>query len=260
MGRARANRARFEVDLGFGKISDFGFESNFTPLAPVCTMTTNFTGTVVPAGYTPVPAAEIDKKGDTSVPGIPILEGWEKWLPPTPETYHADHLPVFEIVGTDAQIVQFPVRPGRSITCFSGAMCYMSPGMQMEAKLAGTGKMFGRLVGGGSLFQLTYTNETGTDGYISCTPDYPGVIVPIHMKECPSGRIIAQRDSFLCATFGMGDISADVSGGFNPASSVVAKCCSGIDFIVQTISNGDWSFLVAMGTVIQKVGAHWYRR
>lgn len=212
-----------------------------------------FTGAIVPGGYAPIAAAEIEKKGDTSVPGIPVLHGWETWIPPTPEHYQSDQLPVYEILGSDAQIVQFPIRPGRSIMCFSGAMCYMSPGMRMEAKLAGTSKAFGRLVGGGSLFQLTYTNESEQDGYISCAPDYPGVIVPIHMKECPSGRIVAQRDSFLCATFGLGDIVADVSGGFNPASSVTGMCCSGIDFIVQTISHGDWTFLVAMGTVLQKV-------
>lgn len=61
--------------------------------------------------------------------------------------------------------------------CFSGAMCYMSSGMTMEAKLAGVSKTFGRLVGGGSLFQLTFTNQSPNEiGYIAMTPDYPGVI------------------------------------------------------------------------------------
>jgi len=75
-----------------------------------------------------------------------------------------------QILGTDAQIVQFPLRPLRQIMCFSGAMAYMSDGMKMDVKLAGLGKTFGRLAGGGSLFQITYTNETGADGYIAMTP------------------------------------------------------------------------------------------
>lgn len=54
--------------------------------------------------------------------------------------------------------------------CFSGAMAYMSDGMKMDVKLAGFGKTFGRLAGGGSLFQLTYTNESGADGYIAMSP------------------------------------------------------------------------------------------
>ena len=190
--------------------------------------------------------------GATAVPGIPLLAGFEQWLPPHPAVYK-DDLPVFEIIGTDAQIVQFPVRPGRAIMCFSGAMAYMSEGMKMDVKLAGLGKAFGRLAGGGSLFQLTYTNESERDGFIACTPDYPGVIVPVNMTECPSGKIIALRDSFLCATFGLGDETTDVGAGFNPASSVSGICCSGVDFIVQTVSNGEWAFLMAMGTVVQKV-------
>ena len=59
----------------------------------------------------------------------------------------------------------------------------MSDGMKLEAKLAGLGKTFGRIAGGGSLFQLTYSNETQHDGFISCTPDYPGRVVPVHMES-----------------------------------------------------------------------------
>lgn len=120
----------------------------------------------------------------------------------------------------------------------------------MECKLAGFGKTFGRLAGGGSLFQLTYTNNSSKDGYIGMTPDYPGVIVPINMSR--TGKVIALRDSFLCATVGIGHSMTNVGAGFNPASSAMAFCCSGMDFIVQTVENGEWAFLMAMGTVIKK--------
>jgi len=97
------------------------------------------------------------------------------------------------------------------------------------------------------------------------------------MQSCPAGRIVAQRDSFLCSTVGLGEVTTDVSAGFNPANSVGGVCCSGVDFIVQvgsksskhneppsyvftmrfkivqTVSNGEWAFLMAMGTVLQKV-------
>lgn len=125
--------------------------------------------------------------------------------------------------------------------------------MTMEAQLAGFGKTFGRLAGGGSLFQLIFTNNTEQDGYIALTPDYPGVIVPINMQDCPSGSIVAMRDSFLGSTVGLSDQGCDVGAGFNPASSIGGFCCSGVDFIVQTVSNGEWAFLMACGTVIMKV-------
>lgn len=159
-------------------------------------------------------------------------------------------MPYYEILGTDAQIVQFPVRAGRQVQCFSGAMAYMSQNMRMDCKLAGFGKTFGRLAGGGSLFQITYTNVDNNDGYIGMTPDYPGVIVPINMSE--SGKVVALRDSFLCSTVGIGMSETEVGAGFNPASSALSFCCSGMDFIVQTVENGEWAFLMAMGTVIKK--------
>ncbi|GKY95374.1 hypothetical protein MPSEU_000499100 [Mayamaea pseudoterrestris] len=183
--------------------------------------------------------------------GHPIFDGLQLWVPPKANVYQ-DGLPVYEILGTDAQIVQIPLRAGRQVMCFSGAMCYMSQGMTMVAELAGFGKTFGRLAGGGSLFQLTFTNTTQEDGYIAMTPDYPGVIVPIHMNECPSGTIVAMRDSFLCSTVGLEGQGCNIGAGFNPASSIGGFCCSGVDFIVQTVSNGEWAFLMAMGTVITR--------
>lgn len=179
-----------------------------------------------------------------------MLVGFELWIPPK-STVFEDGMPVYEIIGTDAQIVQFPLRAGRSVTCFSGAMAYMSEHVALSVKLAGFKKTFGRLAGGGSLFQLTYTNESVTeDGYIAMTPDYPGVIVPINMST--SGKIIALRDSFLCSTIDVSGVETDISAGFNPAQSVGGFCCSGVDFIVQTVENGEWAFLMAMGTVVTR--------
>lgn len=177
-----------------------------------------------------------------------LLEGFELWVPPVPEEYD-DGMPVYEIIGTDAQVVQFPVRPNRKIHCFSGAMAYMSDGMTMEVKLGGFGRTFGRLAGGGSLFEVVYTNQSDAEGYIGMTPDYPGVIVPINMKKVQ--KIVALRDSYLCGTYGLGN-GTNIGAGFNPANSVGSFFCSGFDFIVQTLELGDWAFLMAMGTVVKK--------
>jgi len=193
------------------------------------------------------------EEADIHLPGINFMKGFELWLPPKPNSF-SDGLPVYEIIGTDAQYVQLPLRAGRQIMCFAGAMAYMSDGMKMKVEFGGFGKTFGRLAGGGSLFQATYTNETPHDGYIAMTPDYPGVIVPINMLSCPSGKIVAMRDSFLCSTVDMNGQPCNVSAGFNPAQSVGGVCCGGVDLIVQTVSNGEWAFLVGMGTVVQKVG------
>mmetsp|Transcript_9899 Transcript_9899/g.15312 ORF Transcript_9899/g.15312 Transcript_9899/m.15312 type:complete len:297 (+) Transcript_9899:44-934(+) len=177
------------------------------------------------------------------------LPSFELWVKPKADEYN-DGLPVWEIIGSDAQMVQFPLRPGRKVTCFSGAMAYMSDGIKMDVKLAGLGKTFGRLVGGGSLFQLTYTNQSDQPGYISMTPDYPGMIIPIDMRQTP--KILALRDSFLCSTITEAGIETQISAGFNPSRSVAGFLCGGLDFIMQTIEQGEWSFLMSMGTIITK--------
>eukprot|EP00525_Craspedostauros_australis_P005119 CAMPEP_0198109072 /NCGR_PEP_ID=MMETSP1442-20131203/1090_1 /TAXON_ID= /ORGANISM="Craspedostauros australis, Strain CCMP3328" /LENGTH=261 /DNA_ID=CAMNT_0043764561 /DNA_START=353 /DNA_END=1138 /DNA_ORIENTATION=+ len=178
-----------------------------------------------------------------------MIAGFEVWTPEKAPTFD-DGMPIFEIIGTDAQIVQFPVRAGRQITCFSGAMAYMSDGMKMDVKLAGLKKTFGRLAGGGSLFEVTYTNETNEDGFIGMTPDYPGIIIPLNMAT--TGKIYCLRDSFLCSTVGLGNQTTDISAGFNPANSIGGIICSGFDFIVQTLENGEWAFIMSMGTVVKK--------
>ena len=177
----------------------------------------------------------------SSTPLTTMLHGFELWVPPVPDKYE-DGLPIFEILGSDAQVVQFPLRAGRSVTCFSGAMAYMSNDVKLAVKLAGFQKTFGRLAGGGSLFQLTYTNEGTEDGYIAMTPDYPGVLVPINMST--SGKIVMLRDSFLCSTIDLTGQEVDISAGFNPAQSIAGVCCGGFDLIVQTMENGEWAFIM----------------
>jgi len=175
--------------------------------------------------------------------------GFELWVPPT-ATKFEDGMPYYEIIGFDAQFVQFPLKAGHSVTCFAGAMAYMSPEVKMEVKLAGFGKTFGRLAGGGSLFQTTYTNESDEDGYVSMTPDYPGIVVPVDMRVHPS--VVALRDSYLCSTVNERGEETQVGADVFRPDSVLAFCCAGFDFIVQTVREGEWAFLVAMGTVVTK--------
>jgi len=122
-------------------------------------------------------------------------------------------------------------------------MAYMSNTVKMEVKLAGISNTLKRLAGGGSIFQVTYTNESDTqEGYISMTPDYPGIIVPIDMKD--HGEIVALRDSYLCSTIPQYDEETQVGADLFKPEGMVAFCCAGFDFIVQTIEQGEWAFLV----------------
>lgn len=177
-----------------------------------------------------------------------IWGGFELWQKPkSPKQVHGD-LPVWEIIGTDAQIIQFPVAPGQTITCDSGAMCFTSDNIKMDAKLLGVMKMFGRAAGGGNFFSIEYKNEGSENGYVGMSPNFPGVVIPIDMTEYPS--ILCSRDSYLCSV-GTGEDTV-VSAGFMPAKSCLACCCSGESMVMQKISGGSMAFAAGMGTIVTK--------
>lgn len=71
---------------------------------------------------------------------------------------------------------------GESVRAESGAMVSMSPTIELESKIhGGIGKMFGRLLGGESAFQTTYTATQGP-GEVILAPSTPGDIMPVQMQ------------------------------------------------------------------------------
>mmetsp|Transcript_28052 Transcript_28052/g.43637 ORF Transcript_28052/g.43637 Transcript_28052/m.43637 type:complete len:261 (+) Transcript_28052:115-897(+) len=173
--------------------------------------------------------------------------GFKTWIPPKPEIKE-NGLPEYEIIGTDGQICQIPLAPGQAVACDSGCMCYTSNDVKMEAKFIGFFKSLGRMFGGGSLLSITYTNESEDQGYVAMTPNIPGILVPIDMREHPT--LIVARDSFVCS-MGTGEDTV-VGMGFLPSSSIGGFLFSGMFPILQKIEGGTMCFLCAMGTVITK--------
>ena len=157
-------------------------------------------------------------------------------------------MPMFEILGTTCQIVQFPLQPMESVTAEPGAMCYMNNGCKMKVEVGGLMAMMGAAIGGESPFKTIYTNKTNAPGCVAMTTDIPGVIVPIDMNNI-DGTLRCKRGAWVCST---GNKETEVLAGFNPAQSVAGACCGGMNFILQELKGGNWSFLSAMGTVITR--------
>jgi uncharacterized protein (TIGR00266 family) len=73
--------------------------------------------------------------------------------------------------------------PGDSVRAESGAMVSMSPTITLEAKApGGIGKAIGRLLGGESLFQTTFTATHGA-GEVLLAPPCIGDILPLHLAD-----------------------------------------------------------------------------
>lgn len=79
-------------------------------------------------------------------------------------------------------VVRLLLEPGESIRAESGAMVSMSPTIEMESKVAGgLGKALGRLLGGESLFQTTFTAARGP-GELVLAPALIGDVAAIPLQ------------------------------------------------------------------------------
>ena len=63
----------------------------------------------------------------------------------------------YEIKGGNLPVVICSLDNGESVFNESGAMCWMSPNMEMTTSGGGIGKMFGRMFSGENLFHNIYT-------------------------------------------------------------------------------------------------------
>jgi uncharacterized protein (TIGR00266 family) len=72
--------------------------------------------------------------------------------------------------------------PGEAIRAESGAMVSMSPTVTIDSKMqGGLGKALGRLIGGESLFQTTFTATHGA-GEVLLAPSTLGDIIPLNLQ------------------------------------------------------------------------------
>jgi uncharacterized protein (TIGR00266 family) len=161
----------------------------------------------------------------------------------------------FKIFGDDMQLIEIELDPQESVVAEAGAMTMMSEAIEMQTvfgdgsgqeeglmgKLLGAGK---RLLTGESLFMTVFTNNGQGKHHVSFAAPYPGKIIPMDLSEM-NGKIICQKDSFLCAAKG-------VSVGLAFNKKLGAGFFGGEGFILQKLEGDGLAFVHAGGTVIEK--------
>lgn len=118
----------------------------------------------------------------------------------------------YEIIGDDLQAVVITLDPGEAAVAEAGAMMYMEDGVEMATALSmkqGGGGVFGklfeagkRMVTGESFFITFFANKAHDRRRAAFAAPYPGHVVPIELAE-HHGRILCQKDAFLCAARGV---------------------------------------------------------
>ena len=146
----------------------------------------------------------------------------------------------YEIKNQPFTVATFHMEKGEQLKCQSGAMAWMSPGIQMETQTGGLGGMFKKAIMGESLALNNYTaNEAGE---LTLAKQCPGDIIMMDISKTP---IIAQKTAFLAATPGVNlDIYLQhrVGAGF----------FGGEGFIMQRLSGDGYAWLEIDGAVQER--------
>lgn len=163
----------------------------------------------------------------------------------------------YTIYGNEMQFVEIELDSQESVISEAGAMMYMHDQVAMETifgdgsrssnsgtffdKMLGAGK---RLITGEGLFITMFTYMGTGKGKVAFASPYPGKIIPLDLTNY-NGRIICQKDAFLCAAKG-------VSVGIAFQKKIGVALFGGEGFIMQQLDGDGLVFVHAGGTIVEK--------
>jgi len=176
--------------------------------------------------------------------------------PPPPPAVGAAHEIDYEIGGHEMQYVEITLDPGEACVAEAGAFFYMEPEIEMET-LFGDGSQSGgsgflgklvqagkRVLTGESLFITVFTNRGGSRRRVSFAAPYPGKVVPFDLAGM-GGRVLCQKDAFLCAARG-------VAIGIAFQKRLGAGLFGGEGFILQKLEGDGLAFVHACGSIVER--------
>jgi Mitochondrial biogenesis AIM24 len=118
-----------------------------------------------------------------------------------------------KIEGNESQIVTITLEPGQVLRAESGAMMYMTDGVQMETTTGGgLSAGFSRMLTGQNFFISDYRYTGDTTGTVALGTDFPSKIVRLNVHEY-GGKLICQKGALLCASHTI-DITMEYSKNF----------------------------------------------
>jgi len=160
----------------------------------------------------------------------------------------------YKIFGEELQCVEIELDPQETVLAEPGSFMMMTDGIEMQTMFGDgsnqgglMGKLFTagkRLLTGESLFMTTYTNVSGQKRQVTFAGPYTGKIIPINLQQM-GGKIICQKDSFLCAAKG-------VAIGIEFQRKLGTGLFGGEGFIMQKLEGDGMAFVHSGGYVVEK--------
>lgn len=175
--------------------------------------------------------------------------------PPMPKGRARADVIDYEIFGEEMQFVEITLDPNEACIAEAGAFMYMDPGIKMDAIFGdGSGQDSGvmgmlmsagkRALTGESLFMTVFSNQGSGRQKAAFASPYPGQIVPMDLAQL-GGKMICQKDSFLCAAKG-------VSVGIAFQKRIGAGFFGGEGFILQKLEGDGMAFVHAGGAITER--------
>ncbi len=160
----------------------------------------------------------------------------------------------YKIFGEELQYVEIELDPQESVIAEPGSFMMMTDGISMQTMFGDgsnqgglMGKLFTagkRLLTGESLFMTLYTNQSNQKRQVSFAAPFTGKIIPLDLSQY-NGKIICQKDSFLCAAKG-------VSIGIEFQRKLGTGLFGGEGFIMQKLEGDGMCFVHSGGYVVEK--------
>ncbi|HEX5155425.1 MAG TPA: TIGR00266 family protein [Parafilimonas sp.] len=162
----------------------------------------------------------------------------------------------YKIFGEELQYVEVELDPGETAVAEPGAFMMMDDGISMQTIFGDgsqqrdnslMGKLFSagkRMLVGENLFMTAFTNISQGKKRVSFAAPYTGKVVALDLLQS-GGKIIAQKDAFLCAAKG-------VSIGIEFQKRLGTGLFGGEGFIMEKIEGDGMAFLHAGGYVQEK--------
>eukprot|EP00588_Corethron_pennatum_P002195 CAMPEP_0194286882 /NCGR_PEP_ID=MMETSP0169-20130528/33529_1 /TAXON_ID=218684 /ORGANISM="Corethron pennatum, Strain L29A3" /LENGTH=455 /DNA_ID=CAMNT_0039033423 /DNA_START=3 /DNA_END=1367 /DNA_ORIENTATION=+ len=152
------------------------------------------------------------------------------------------------IEGQESQIVTVDLEPGNVLRAESGAMLYMTEGIEIETTTGGgLSAGFKRMLTGQNLMisDFRYGGAEGTTGQVALGTDFPSKIVRLSVEDY-GGKIVCQKGALLCASH-----TIDIQMEF--AKKMTAGFFGGEGFVLQALTGTGDVFVKAGGTLIRRV-------
>ena len=172
------------------------------------------------------------------------------------QTSRTNHEIDYRIIGEEMQYVEIELDPSETAIAEAGSFMLMDDGINMQTIFGDgsaqeqsgmLGKLFSagkRLLTGESLFMTAYTNIGQGKKRVSFASPYPGKIIAMDLQQL-GGRLICQKDAFLCAAKG-------VSVGIALQRKLGTGLFGGEGFIMQKLEGDGMAFVHAGGHVFER--------